>query len=383
VVAVSLSKLKGKEAWRYGYYCAVCGCVVGPEEEAVVVANLPMHAACFEKLMKLRGEEFDKAVEKLPIIARKELEKRRGAEAIPQAIPPPQVGEGERRAEAERAVLGRERVRDVLNAYSGILGKLADAMRYLADGEPADWLEASRAILHCNDFARHYDVPSKAEVAKIVDRLLEKWRELEPKRDRNSMMYEIGKVISERVPALIIADAKAVDPAPSHEPEPAEGGGGRGGKGGAEGADPPEVRILTREERRALWSKARSIVGSALKRAGLRHVGEMRVDGMAPEPYLEFLGGIREGVGRFLKEPKRVELRVYPATEKGLGRTDVFVDGDYWGTWSPPDPYVGSFRNWVHRVYNLLRDLAERDMLAVDPPAVSTGPCGMGEEELE
>jgi hypothetical protein len=146
--------------------------------------------------------------------------------------------------------------------------------------------------------------------------------------------------------------------------------------------DPPEVKTLTREERRALWSKARSIVDSALKRAGLRYVGEMRVDGMAPEPYIEFLGGIREGVGRFLKEPKRVELRVYPATEKGLGRTDVFVDGEYWGTWLPPDPYVGSFRNWVHRVYNLLRDLAERDLLAVDPPA-ATGPCGMGEEELE
>jgi hypothetical protein len=68
-------------------------------------------------------------------------------------------------------------------------------------------------------------------------------------------------------------------------------------------------------------------------------------------------------VGRFLKEPKRVELRVYPATEKGLGRTDVFVDGEYWGTWLPPDPYVSSFWGWVRRVYNLLRDLGERGLL--------------------
>lgn len=254
MVAVPVERLKGKEAWRYGYYCALCGCVVGPEEEVAVVAGAPIHVACLERALRMSDREFE------------ELAKR---------------------------------------AYA----LLAEEMRKL------------------------------------------------------------------RAEAKAAAPPAPATPAPATAPAPAS-------TVVAELEDPPEVRFLTREERRALWSKARSIVSSALERAGLRYVGEMRVDGMAPEPYLKFLGGIREGVERLSKE-RRVELRVHPATEKGLGRTDVFVDGEYWGTWLPPDPYVGSFWGWVRRVYNLLRDLAERDLLAVDPPAVPTGPCGMGEEELE
>jgi len=130
----------------------------------------------------------------------------------------------------------------------------------------------------------------------------------------------------------------------------------------AGGADPPEARELTREERRALWSRARSLVDSALRAAGLRYAGEMRVDGMAPEPYSKFLLAIREGVSELLAEPRRVELRVY-TKERGYGDVDVFLDGEYLLTWRPPDPYVGAFWNWVHRAYNLLSLLAERGLL--------------------
>jgi hypothetical protein len=252
VVAVPVERLEGREAWRYGYYCALCGCVIGPEEEVAVVAGAPVHAACLERALRMSDREFEELAKRTYVLFAEELRKlRTEAKTAPPATP-----------------------------ASAIASAPASASTVVAELE-----------------------------------------------------------------------------------------------------DPPEVRILTREERRALWSKARSIVSSALERAGVRRVGEMRVDGMAPEPYLKFLGGIREGVERLSKE-RRVELRVHPATEKGLGRTDVFVDGEYWGTWLPPDPYVSSFWGWVRRVYNLLRDLAERDLLAVDP-AVSTGPCGMGEEELE
>jgi hypothetical protein len=104
------------------------------------------------------------------------------------------------------------------------------------------------------------------------------------------------------------------------------------------------------------------VVDEALRTAGLRYVGEMRIDGMAPEPYSRFLFAIRDRVSAMLREPRRLELRV-STYGRGYADTDVYVDGEYLYTWRPPEPYVGAFWNWVHRVYNLLRTLAERGLL--------------------
>jgi hypothetical protein len=125
---------------------------------------------------------------------------------------------------------------------------------------------------------------------------------------------------------------------------------------------PPGAGELGRGERRALWKLARSVVDEALRAAGLRYVGEMRVDGMAPEPYSRFLLAIRDKVSELLKEPRRLEFKVQTYL-KGFADTDVYVDGEYLYTWRPVEPYVGAFQNWVHRVYNLLRTLAERGLL--------------------
>jgi hypothetical protein len=124
----------------------------------------------------------------------------------------------------------------------------------------------------------------------------------------------------------------------------------------------PDQRVLTREERRVLWSRARAIVDSALRETGLRYVGEMRIDGMAPEPYSKFLLVIRDRVSELLKEPRRVEFKIQTYL-KGFADTDVYLNGEYLYTWRPIEPYVGAFRNWVHRVYNLLKELAERELL--------------------
>jgi hypothetical protein len=124
----------------------------------------------------------------------------------------------------------------------------------------------------------------------------------------------------------------------------------------------PDPVVLTREQRKILWQKARVIVSNALGKAGLRFVGEMRVDGMSTETYPRFVMAIRDRVTELLKEPRRLELKLHTYL-KGFGDTDVYIDGEYLYTWRPIEPYVGAFQNWVHRVYNLLKTLAERGLL--------------------
>jgi hypothetical protein len=124
----------------------------------------------------------------------------------------------------------------------------------------------------------------------------------------------------------------------------------------------PDVKIITRAERGVLWSRARSIVDEALKSTGLRYVGEMRIDGMAPEPYSKYLFTLRDKISEMLKEPKRLEFKVSTQL-KGYGDTDVYVDGEYMYTWRPVEPYVSAFWSWVRRIYNLLKTLAERELL--------------------
>jgi hypothetical protein len=159
--------------------------------------------------------------------------------------------------------------------------------------------------------------------------------------------------------------------------------------------EPVNPRALTREEKRILWSKARTIVDSALRETGLRYIGEMRIDGMSPETYPKFIVAIKERLSELLKEPKRLELRLHTYF-KGYSDTDIYLDGEYIGTWRPIEPYVSAFKNWVHRVYNLLRELAERGLLkeealresssessSTEPASTapkSTGPCGMGDD---
>ena len=128
-----------------------------------------------------------------------------------------------------------------------------------------------------------------------------------------------------------------------------------------------------------MWNKAREIVDKALKETGLRYVGEMRIDGMAPEPYTKFIFKIRDLVNEMLKEPKRLELKIHTYA-KGFGDTDVYIDGEYIYTWRPPDPYIGAFWNWVHRVYNLLKTLAERDMLKETSSSSSSSSSNLSEK---
>lgn len=146
------------------------------------------------------------------------------------------------------------------------------------------------------------------------------------------------------------------------EKERREAGGKMRTEDSGEPGEPVNPRALTREEKRILWSRARRIVDSALRETGLRYIGEMRIDGMSPETYPKFIVVIREKLTELLKEPKRLELRLHTHL-KGYADTDIYLDGEYIWTWRPIEPYIGAFKNWVHRVYNLLRELAERDLL--------------------
>ena len=128
------------------------------------------------------------------------------------------------------------------------------------------------------------------------------------------------------------------------------------------GEEGGEELILGREARKLLWVRSKEIVSAALKSAGLRYVGEMRIDGLSPEHYSRFLITIREEIAKMIKEPRRVEFRIYTYV-KGFADTDIFIDGEYFGTWKPIDPYVGAFWSWVRRIYNLLKHLAERGLL--------------------
>jgi hypothetical protein len=158
--------------------------------------------------------------------------------------------------------------------------------------------------------------------------------------------------------------------APPPPPPSAEAPAGAGSAG-----EQPDQRVLTREERRILWSRARAIVDSALRETGLRYVGEMRVDGMSTETYPRFVVAIRGRVSELLREPRKLELKLHTHF-KGFGDTDVYVDGEYLYTWRPPEPYVGAFWNWVHRVYNLLKELAERGLLKEEALRSEAGGSG-------
>ena len=111
----------------------------------------------------------------------------------------------------------------------------------------------------------------------------------------------------------------------------------------------------------ALWKLAVELVGEALRRAGVRGPGEFGVDGLGPK-YVEFLLALREGLNKVVKGG-RLEMRV-ETYGRGLGDTHVFIDHEYLYTWRPEfDAIAGGFRAWVRRVYNLLKELAERDAI--------------------
>jgi hypothetical protein len=112
---------------------------------------------------------------------------------------------------AARPLSGR--ARDLAYGYGGVLRKLLEAVEYLKDGGGADWIEAARAIGHVEDFARHYDLPSKEDVVRIQEDLMDKWRKHEPKRESERMVMEIADAVADKITPLIVADAKAVDPA--------------------------------------------------------------------------------------------------------------------------------------------------------------------------
>lgn len=126
--------------------------------------------------------------------------------------------------------------------------------------------------------------------------------------------------------------------------------------------NPPDERILSREERRELWELARRIVDEALREAGLKRPGEMRLDGLGPE-YGGFILALRSRLEKLVKG-KNLELRV-ETYAKGFGDTHIYVGGTYLYTWRPQfDTYVSSFWGWVKRVYNLLKTLAEENLVS-------------------
>jgi hypothetical protein len=239
-----VTRVRGREAWRYSERCTLCGGTIRSDEEVYVVGIDVLHEECLRRLLEYPEGRF----------------------------------------------------REVLAQFSSSTRRELEEMRRAAAAAPA---------------------PARPEVATVTQ----------------------GRSTGETGPAIAGAT-----PGPTTT------------------TGPPDAGELGRGERRALWKLARSVVDEALRAAGLRYVGEMRVDGMAPEPYSRFIFAIRDRVSAMLREPRRLELRV-STYARGYADTDVYVDGEYIYTWRPPEPYVGAFWNWVHRVYNLLRTLAERGLL--------------------
>jgi len=156
---------------------------------------------------------------------------------------------------------------------------------------------------------------------------------------------------------------------------------------GGEFHDPEGEVVLTREQRRALWSLARSIVDEALRAAGVRHPEKFSVDGLGAN-YAQFILAVRERVSDLIKPEarRRIEFRL-ETWARGFGDTHIFLDGVYLYTWRPQfDRYVSAFWGWVRRVYNLLKTLAEMGMLreeAFKPPAKPEQPAQPEQQQAQ
>jgi hypothetical protein len=332
-----VEKLKGSEVWKFGERCVYCGYIIGASEDAYVIAGRPLHASCVEKLLAMPEGEFAKRAEGLPQPVREVLAKLRHGTLLPitQILPQaPAAGPG-------------DEVREKIIEFRGILSTIFHGV------EEHDW-----ARLKLPEFQKVLD-----ELESVVKELVEKgllprdWveddlialREGIKEENAERALWAIADLLFWLLTRLFPSRESPREGTPKSEETPPE-------------AELPETVILTREARAALWSRAKLIVSASLKAAEVRYVGEMRIDGMSPPHYSKFLFTIRDEIGKLLKEPKNVEFRVHTYM-KGYADTDIFVGGEYFGTWRPPDPYIGAFWNWVHRIYNLLKYLGERGLL--------------------
>ena len=420
-----VKRVKGSEAWVYDTICALCKATVSEDEDVYVVGAHVFHEKCLNWLLSQPESKFKEVLGLLPLDTREELKKLYAERKLPTA-PPPKAGAP---AEAGSTPPGpgpstgaeasgggesygevKELVRKIREIYSDAYAKYEQLDSKASEYEEELWRLYDRLIdikrefneaVERGDTTRARDLLTEAEstasrfkeLLKVADefnsRALEEWDSIREKAVSQIVdtAKHLPKLVRRKIYKTYIRALNDLeDPIAPHalfrsyysemadsvveelrkKLEQAEKSPGSSGATQQQSAGgQPDARILTREERRILWSKAKSIVDSALREAGLRYVGEMRVDGLAPEPYTKFLFTIRDKVSGLLKEPKRVEFKVHTYA-KGYADTDVYVDGEYFGTWRPVEPYIGAFGNWVHRVYNLLKELAERGLLKED-----------------
>jgi vacuolar-type H+-ATPase subunit H len=428
-------RVKGSEAWSYDTVCALCNCMIGPDQDVYVVGMHVFHGECLEWLLKQPEHKFREVLKHLPLDTHEELKKLRAEKKLPTPPPPKAEAPAEARSAppgpgpstgAETSG-GGERYREIVELVRRAREVYLDAYAKYEQLDSKSWEfdeELSRLYDRLIDIEREFDEAVKRgdtarardllaeaestanrfkELLKAADefndRALKEWESIrekaasqisdiiksapEPVRAKIRRSY-IGaleerpdpisvyglfqshyswaadSIVEKLRETLKYAEKKSPGTSGESQQKPAQASAETGGAG-----ELPDPRVLTREERRVLWSRARAIVDSALKETGLRYVGEMRVDGMAPEPYSRFLLTIRDKVSELLKEPRRVEFKVQTYL-KGYADTDIYLDGEYLGTWRPVEPYIGAFWNWVHRVYNLLKELAERELLKED-----------------
>lgn len=424
-----VKRVKGSEAWAYDTICALCKGTISEDEDVYVVGMHVFHEKCLNWLLSQPESKFKEVLGLLPLDTHEEL-KKLYAERKPPTAPPPKAeapaeagstppGPGPS-AGAEASGGGKsyekivESVRKIREIYLDAYTKYEQLQSKVWEYEEELWRLRDRLLdirrefdeaVKRGDTARARDLLAEAEstasrfkeLLKVADefnsRALKEWYSIREKAIKQ--IVDIAKRLPKSVRRKIYKNYigtldDLLDPTVAFalfrdyysemadsiveelrkklgqaEKSPGSSEASQHQSAGEQAGEQPDAQILTREERKILWSKARSIVDSALKEAGLRYVGEMRVDGLAPELYSKFLFAIRNKVSELLKEPERIEFKVHTYA-KGYADTDVYIDGEYFGTWKPVEPYVGAFRNWVHRVYNLLKELAERGLLKED-----------------
>ena len=371
-------KARGQDAWSYDTLCALCKGIIGAGQTVYVVGQHVLHEECLEKLLGKPRREFEEILSYLPLDTHEELKKLYEEK---QRLPPRGTGlemgtarEGEERgrgkplSEVERALRHgeQEAKRGVLIPLKAIIEEAKpekpapEKIRVLEEFKDSFW-----TIYHCVEeadeerwkhFRREKVVEEALRKAEAVDRVFN----ISPPSTFKDLLEALARHADEKDWCSALGDAAAIlwkiiylyeDIIKGKDPNPPQ-----------EEENLHEERVLTREERGKLWGLARSIVDEALKEAGHRHPSEMRVDGLSSD-YAKFLLALRERLLQLVKEPQRLELKV-ETYGKGYGDTHVHVDGEYMYTWRPEfDTIRSSFWGWVKRVYNLLKTLAEADLL--------------------
>jgi hypothetical protein len=88
MVVCLVVRVKGSEAWSYDTVCALCSCIIGPDQDVYVVGMHVLHGECLEWLLKQPEHKFREVLKHLPLDTHEELKKLYAERKSPTTSPP-------------------------------------------------------------------------------------------------------------------------------------------------------------------------------------------------------------------------------------------------------------------------------------------------------